>query len=40
VNIRYLDGDEIHPYDPDRLAFFNINTPEDLKEAENLALTE
>jgi molybdopterin-guanine dinucleotide biosynthesis protein A len=40
VNIRYLNGDEIHPYDPDRLAFLNINTPEDLEEAENLARNE
>ena len=37
VNIRYLDGEEILPYDPDKLAFFNINTPEELKEAERIA---
>ncbi len=37
ANIRYMDGEEIHPYDPDMLAFFNINTPEELKEAERLA---
>jgi molybdopterin-guanine dinucleotide biosynthesis protein A len=29
VNIRYMDEEEILPYDPDRLAFFNINTPDD-----------
>jgi molybdopterin-guanine dinucleotide biosynthesis protein A len=40
VNLRYMDGDEIHPYDPDMLAFFNINTPEELKEAEELARNE
>jgi molybdopterin-guanine dinucleotide biosynthesis protein A len=40
VNLRYMDGEEIHPYDPDMLAFFNINTPEDLKEAEELARNE
>ena len=31
-----MDGDEIHGYDPDMLAFFNINTPEELMEAEEL----
>jgi molybdopterin-guanine dinucleotide biosynthesis protein A len=40
VNIRYMDGEEILRYDPDRLAFFNINTPEDLKEAERFARNE
>jgi len=40
VNTRYMDGDEIHPYDPDSLAFFNINTPEELREAEELARNE
>jgi molybdopterin-guanine dinucleotide biosynthesis protein A len=40
VNIRYMDEEEILPYDPDRLAFFNINTPEELKKAENLAMNE
>jgi molybdopterin-guanine dinucleotide biosynthesis protein A len=37
VNIRYMDTAEILPYDPDKLAFFNINTPEELKEAERIA---
>jgi molybdopterin-guanine dinucleotide biosynthesis protein A len=40
VNIRYLDTVEILPYDPERLAFFNINTPEELMEAERLARNE
>jgi molybdopterin-guanine dinucleotide biosynthesis protein A len=37
VNIRYMDAAEILPYDPDRLAFFNINTPEESKKAEKIA---
>ena len=37
ANVRYMDGAEIHPYDPDGVAFFNINTPEELKEGEELA---
>lgn len=39
VNLRYMDGEEIHPYDPERLAFFNINTPEDLRESERIQKT-
>jgi molybdopterin-guanine dinucleotide biosynthesis protein A len=37
VNIRYVEEEEIITYDPSRMAFFNINTPEDLLEAEVLA---
>ena len=37
VTIRYLEPAEYEPYDPDRLAFLNINTPEELKEAEKIA---
>ena len=37
VNIRYMDPVEIEPYDPDQMAFFNINTPEELLEAEMIA---
>lgn len=40
VNIRYMDAEEILSYDPDRLAFYNINTPEELKEAEKIAKNE
>ncbi len=40
VNIHYLDGEDILPYDPEGRAFFNINTPEELKEAEGLARNE
>jgi len=37
VTIRYLEPAEYEPYDPGRLAFLNINTPEELKEAEKIA---
>jgi len=40
VNIRYIDGEELVQYDPDMQAFFNINTLEELKEAERLARNE
>jgi molybdopterin-guanine dinucleotide biosynthesis protein A len=40
VTIRYMNNSEIHPYDPDNLAFLNINTPEELKAAEDLAMEE
>jgi molybdopterin-guanine dinucleotide biosynthesis protein A len=37
VYVYYLDQAEFLSYDPDRLAFWNINTPEELKEAERIA---
>ncbi len=37
VNIRYLTPAEISPYDPGGLAFLNINTLEELAEAERIA---
>jgi molybdopterin-guanine dinucleotide biosynthesis protein A len=37
VNIRYLEPAEFLPYDPDQRAFLNINTPEELTEAERMA---
>ena len=37
VQIRYLEFEEMLPYDPDQLAFMNINTPEELQEAEKIA---
>lgn len=37
VQIRYLELEEMLPYDPDQLAFMNINTPEELQEAEKIA---
>ncbi|MBI2849373.1 MAG: molybdenum cofactor guanylyltransferase [Chloroflexi bacterium] len=37
VKVRYLEEVEIDPFDPDRLSFFNINTPADLERAEELS---
>lgn len=37
VNIRYLEPAEFLPYNPDQRAFLNINTPEELTEAEGMA---
>lgn len=37
VNIRYLEPVELLPYDPQKLAFLNINTPEELQAAERIA---
>ena len=37
VNIRYLEIGEMLAHDPDQLAFLNINTPEELQEAERIA---
>lgn len=37
VRIRYLDEMEYSRFDPKRLSFQNINTPEELKRAHNLA---
>lgn len=36
LRVRYVDEDEIARYDPRRLSFFNINTPEDLVRAQEL----
>jgi molybdopterin-guanine dinucleotide biosynthesis protein A len=38
VKIRYVGRDEIAKFDPQFLSFFNINTPEDLKKAEELIM--
>lgn len=35
--IRYIGPEELDRFDPDRLSFFNINTPQDLERAEELA---
>ncbi len=40
VKVRYLNTEEITPYDAEGRAFYNINTPEELKEAEQLAREE
>lgn len=37
VDIRFLSSDEVESRDPHRLAFRNVNTPEELAEAEQLA---
>jgi molybdopterin-guanine dinucleotide biosynthesis protein A len=37
VKVRILQPDEIKVYDPSGLAFWNLNTPEEFTEAENLA---
>ncbi|NQT05748.1 MAG: molybdenum cofactor guanylyltransferase [Dehalococcoidia bacterium] len=34
---RYLEADEIEPFDPEHLSFFNINTRADLLKAEEIA---
>jgi len=36
VEIRYIDAEEISKFDPDGLTFFNVNTPEDLLEAQKI----
>jgi molybdenum cofactor guanylyltransferase len=35
--MRFLTPEEVQRYDPDQLAFWNVNTPEDLQQAEQLA---
>jgi len=40
VMIRYLETKEFLTYDPEQLAFLNINAPEELKEAERIATKE
>lgn len=37
VRVREVSGDEIDRFDPERLSFFNVNTPEDLDKARWLA---
>ncbi|HEX6304705.1 MAG TPA: molybdenum cofactor guanylyltransferase [Anaerolineales bacterium] len=37
VRVARISGEEILRYDPRQLAFFNVNTPEDLHQAEQLA---
>jgi molybdopterin-guanine dinucleotide biosynthesis protein A len=37
VKMRYMLPEETLRYDPDQLAFWNVNTPEELKQAEHLA---
>ena len=40
VKVCILQPDEIRLYDPSRLAFWNLNTPEDFAEAEQRAISE
>ncbi|MBL8133301.1 MAG: molybdenum cofactor guanylyltransferase [Anaerolineae bacterium] len=37
VRVRYLDEAEYQPFDPKGTAFFNVNTPEELAQAQRLA---
>ena len=37
LNARIVGEDEIRPYDPELLSFFNLNTPEDYAQARKLA---
>jgi molybdopterin-guanine dinucleotide biosynthesis protein A len=37
VRVREVSGAEIDRFDPDRISFFNVNTPDDLAEARQLA---
>jgi molybdenum cofactor guanylyltransferase len=37
VRVRWVETGEIDRFDPQRLSFFNVNTPEDLEEARRLA---
>ena len=39
VNIRFLSPEETAPYDPGELAFWNVNTPEELAEAARIAIS-
>jgi len=37
VRVRYIEQEEIDRFDPRHLSFFNVNTPDDLREARNIA---
>jgi molybdopterin-guanine dinucleotide biosynthesis protein A len=37
VRVRYLDEDEHEQFDEKGLAFYNVNTPQELKQARKLA---
>lgn len=36
LRVRTVEADEMRPYDPELLTFFNINTPEDLERARRM----
>jgi molybdopterin-guanine dinucleotide biosynthesis protein A len=37
MNTRYVDKDEVNLFDPDHMSFFNVNTKNDLIEAEKIS---
>jgi molybdopterin-guanine dinucleotide biosynthesis protein A len=37
VRVRWVEAGEVDRYDPQRLSFFNVNTPDDLEQARRLA---
>ena len=37
VRVKLLSEDEVEPFDPEHLSFFNVNTPDDLARAVALA---
>jgi len=37
VRVRFVEDEEIERFDPQRVTFFNVNTPEELEQAEALA---
>jgi molybdopterin-guanine dinucleotide biosynthesis protein A len=37
VRVRYVEEAEIDRFDPRHLSFFNVNTPEDLMKAQEIA---
>jgi molybdopterin-guanine dinucleotide biosynthesis protein A len=36
VKVRYVEENEIESFDPERLSFFNVNTPSELQKAEQI----
>ena len=38
LSVRYVKEDEIIPFDPEFTSFINVNTPSELKMAEEIAL--
>ena len=37
VNVRYLDEAEYQAIDPEKHSFFNVNTPDELQQADQIA---
>lgn len=40
VRVRYVEDEEVEAFDPEHLSFFNINTPDDLRRAEEIMARE